>query len=168
MKLSFLNIRTRSQLKKNRTSRVTTPFNTAQSVGVLFTVEDKKKHDEIKEFVHRLEKEGKKVQVFSFLPKNKDNYEFLFDFLTLQDISFWGNIMSGNAEKFYNSSFDYLYYLDLEPNPVLLNLLARSKAKCRIGKYWENGRAYFELMIDKVSNTKNLIEGLYKYSTQLK
>lgn len=168
MKMNFLNLRTRSQLKKNHTPRASVPYGQAHDVGILFTVEDKKKHDTVKDFVHRLEKDGKKVQVFSFLPKHKDNYEFLFDFFTNEDISFWGNIESAGATRFSNASFDYLYYLDAEPNPVLLNLLARSKAKCRIGRFWENGRLYFELMIDTVANTKNLSDGMYKYSTQLR
>lgn len=168
MKLAILNLRTRSQLKSNKTPRATIPFKQAVTVGVMFTVEDKKKHDEVKEFIHRLERNGKKVQVISFLPKNKDNYEFLFDFFTEKDISFWGKINSGSAEKFYTIEFDYLYYLDAQPNPILLNVLARSKAKCRIGKYWKSGHSYFELMIDTVANTKKLIEGMYTYSTQLK
>lgn len=168
MKMNFLNLRTKSLAKGNRTTRATTPFKQATTVGVLFTVEDKKKHYEIKEFVHLLERNGKKVQVFSFLPDNTDNYEFLFDFFTVKDISFWGNIISGTAEKFYNSPFDYLYYMDTTPNPILLNIMARSKAKCRIGRHWENGRPYFELMIDTVSNSKSLFETIYKYSTQLK
>lgn len=168
MKLSILNFRTRSQLKNNKTLRATVPYNHAVTVGILFTVEDKKKHDEIKEFVHRLEREGKKVQVISFLPPNKDNYEFLFDFFTEKDISFWGNILSSSAEKFYNVPFDYLYYLDSVPNPILLHVLARSKAKCRVGRYWKSGDTYFELMIDTVANTKMLIEGMYSYSTKLK
>ena len=46
-------------------------------------------------------------------------------------------------------------------------LLARSKSKCRVGKYAENEKAYFEFMIDSNGGTKNLIDGMYKYTTQL-
>lgn len=168
MKMSFLNLRTKSQLKKNNAIRASIPFDQALNIGVLFTVEDKKKHDEIKEFVHRLEMSKKNVHVLSFLPKNKDNYEFLFDFFTDEDISFWGKINSSGYEKFRNAPFDYLYYLDTKPNPILLNLLAGSKAKCRIGKFWNEGGPYFEMMIDSVANTKSLFDGMLKYSTQLK
>jgi hypothetical protein len=168
MKMSFLNLRTKSQLKNNKTLRTSVPYNQALTIGVLFTIEDKKKHDEIKEFVHRLERDKKQVQVLAFLPRNKENYEFMFDFFTEDDISFWGNINSAGSEKFCNTSFDYLYYLDTKPNPILLNLLARSKGRCRIGKYWESGGSYFEMMIDSVANTESLFDGMLKYSTQLK
>ena len=168
MKLSLLDIRTRSQVRSNRSPRSTVPYKEAIQVGVLFTVEDRKKHDNIKEFVHRLEKDGKKVSVFSFLPKRKDNHEFLYDFFTIQDISFWGNIISTGASKFNASSFDYLFYADLEPNPILLNLVARSKAKCRIGRYSEHIRPYFEFMIDSGRDIKSLLDGMYNYSHQFK
>lgn len=168
MKLNFLNLRTESQLKSNKTQRLSTPYKEAQSVGVLFTVEDKKKHDQVKDFIHKLERDGKKVKVFSFLPQHKDNYEFLFDFFTIKDISFWGKINSAGAEKFYNTAFDYLYYLDTVPNPIMLNIIARSKAKCRIGRYWKEGKSYLELMIDTVADTQKLFEGIFNYSIQLK
>lgn len=168
MKLSLLAMRTRAQLKKNKTKRVSLPFTEARHVGIIYTVEDRKKHDEIKDFIHQLERDGKKVQVLCFLPENKDNYEFLFDFFTVKDISFWGNITAANAIKFYSEPFDYLYYLDTIPNPIVENILARSKAKCRIGKHFENGQSYFELMINSLSGQKYLYDGMYKYSKQLK
>lgn len=168
MKLSFLALRTRAQLKKNKANRVSLPFAEARHIGVLYTVEDKKKHDEIKDFIHRLEREGKKVRILTYLPENKDNFEFLFDFFTLKDISFWGNFTGSNVLTFCNESFDYLYYMDTKPNPILENILARSKAKCRIGKHFETTQSYFELMINSVSGQKNLYDGMYNYSKQLK
>jgi hypothetical protein len=51
---------------------------------------------------------------------------------------------------------------------MMLNILARSKARCRMGGYWENGQPYFEFMLSETSTTRNLIDGMYKYSTQLK
>ncbi len=168
MKLYFLNLRTANTLKKNKTARATIPFASARNIGVIFTVEDKQKHELVKAFVHRLEKEGKKVTVMSFLPKGKDNYEFLFDFFSIDDISLWGKIENPAVDKFCKTVFDYLYYIDLQPNPILLNLLARSKASCRIGKHWTEGHPYFELMIEAQPNIRSLTDGFYQYSAQLK
>jgi len=168
MKLNFLNIRTNNQLKKNKTLRANIPYKQALTVGILFSVEDKKKHDDIKEFIHKLEHDGKKVQVLEFLPVKKDNYEFLFDFFTVKDISFWGKIESEKTLEFSDTPFDYLFCLDTERNPMLLYLLARSKAKCRVGRFHENEKSFFEFMIDSEANTKNLIDGIYKYTAQLK
>lgn len=168
MKLNFLKSRTSRQLRKNKLQRNNIPYKKAQTVGVIFTIEDRQKHDQVKEFIHKLEQDGKEVQVIAFLPNKKENHEFLFDFFTLKDLSFWGKVTSHNALKFSETPFDYLYYLDIEPNPLLLYLLARSQARCRVGRYWISGEPYFELMIDCEKNTHSLIEGIHKYATQLK
>lgn len=168
MKLNFLNIRTNNQLKKNKSLRSSIPYKQALTVGVLFTVEDKKKHDDIKEFIHKLEQDGKKVQVLEYLPIKKDNYEFLFDFFTINDISFWGKIESEKTLKFADTAFDYLFCLDTERNPMVLYLLARSKAKCRVGRFQDQEKSFFELMIDSTGGTKNLIDSIYKYTAKVK
>ncbi|MCK6618644.1 MAG: hypothetical protein L6Q51_13475 [Cyclobacteriaceae bacterium] len=168
MKLSFLKSRTSRQLRKNSTQRGSIAYKKAQAVGIIFTVADRQKHDQVKEFIHKLEQDGKKVHVMSFLPEKRENHEFLFDFFTAKDVSFWGKINSQQAITFCETTFDYLYYLDTDPNPYIMYLLARSRAKCRVGRFWINGEPYFELMIDSPANTRNLIDGIYNYSTQLK
>jgi len=106
--------------------------------------------------------------VLEYLPKKKENYEFLFDFFTLDDLSFWGNITSERAVRFSNTAFDYLFYIDSQSNPLVLNLLARSKALCRVGKFNESDSPYFEMMIEDSGSTKSLIDNVYKYTRQLK
>lgn len=164
----LLQFRTNSALKKNNSLRSSIPYKQALNVGILFSVEDKQKHDAIKEFIKILELDGKKVKVLEFLPKQKENYEFMFDFFTVKDLSFWGKIESSDAEKFTETSFDYLFCIDKESNPLILNLLARSKAKCRIGKFTEKYHPFYELMIEQNGSAKNLIESMYKYTKQLK
>jgi hypothetical protein len=161
-------MRTSSALRKNSVLRASVPYKHAQSVGIIFSVEDKQKHDTIKEFIRHLEQDGKKVQVLEFLPRKKDNYEFLFDFFSDNDLSFWGKITSPMALKFSDTPFDYLYYIDQEPNPMMLHLLAVSKAHCRIGRFAEPDSAFFELMIEHKGTLKGLIDSMYKYTSQLK
>lgn len=167
-KMNFLRMRTSSALKKNGSLRVSTPYQQAASVGIIFSVEDKVKHDLIKDLIKHLEQDGKKVEVLEFLPAKKENYEFLFDFFTIEDLTFWGNIQSEKAIKFSNTPFDYLFYIDSVSNPLILNLLARSKAHCRIGKWNEDESAYYELMIEANGSVKALIDNMYKYTKQLK
>lgn len=168
MKMKLLRYRTRSIAASNATLRKSLPYKQAILIGIIFTVEDRQKHDDVKEFVKKLEHDGKQVRVMSFLPKQKDNYEFLFDFFTEKDVSFWGNITSESATRFSESPFDFLFYLDGEPNPHLLNILARSKAKCRVGKFSEQTLPYLELMIEAKEGTRSLIDGLYRYASRLR
>ena len=166
--LNLLKFRTKSYLKKNKSSRSSIPYDQSAKVGIIFTIEDLKKHELIKAFIKKLEGDGKKVEVITFLPRDKQNYEFLFDFFTDKEISFWGHNTSDKAVRFSDIAFDYLFYLDTEPNPLILNLLARSKAKCRVGKYWEDTKSYFEFMIESTGDTKLLIDGMFKYTSLLR
>ena len=167
MKLKFLEYKTKSYLKSNTSLRTSLPYQQSKNIGIIFTVEDKRKHDEIKEFVRRLELEGKVVTVLSFLPKNKDNYEFLFDFFTDKELNFWGSITSGTATRFADTAFDFLFYVDVIPNPFILNIIARSKARCRVGRYFDQGEPYFEFMIQIHEDTKSLIDGIHRYTSKL-
>jgi len=167
-KSSFLKFRTTSALKKNKSLRASLPYKHAQHIGIIFSVEDRKKHDEIKGLIRLLEQDGKKVKVLEFLPKEKENYEFMFDFFSEKDLSFWGNIESNHAARFAETNFDYLFYIDNESNPLILNLLARSKANCRIGKFTEGESSFFELMIEHNGTVAGLIDNMYKYTKKLK
>lgn len=168
MKLSFLRYNTKNQLKKNKTLRSNNSFKKSVKAGVLFTIEDRTKHDLVKEFIKKLEAEGKTVSVLAFLPEKKENFEFLFNYFTAKDISFWGNLQSTDALTFAATPFDFLYCLDESPNPMVLNILARSKALCRIGRYVEENEVFFELMIESKNGVKSLIDGEMKYSRELR
>ena len=168
MKLSFLKYKTNLLIKKQKSSRTSVPWKKALTVGVIFTVEDKQKHFAIKDFIRKLEHDGKHVQVLEYLPEKTENFEFKFDFFTDKDITFWGNINSANALQFADAPFDFLFYLDLEPNDMIMNILARSHAKCRVGKYCSGGAGYLDFMVDSVSNNQAMLETLYKYVSQLR
>ncbi len=161
-------MRTRKALRKNQSLRASLPYKQALSIGIMFSVEDKQKHLDVKEFIHQLEQDGKKVQVLEYLPLKKENYEFMFDFFTVKDLNFWGRINSAPALKFSETPFDYLFYIDREPNPMALYLLAASKARCRVGRFTENENPYFEMMIEQNGTNKGLIETMYKYTKQLR
>jgi hypothetical protein len=168
MKLTFLRYKTNALLKEEKTPHASVPYEKARTVGIIFTVEDKQKHFAVKDFIKRLETDNKHVQVLEFLPEKTENYEFKFDFFTSKDVNFFGTMTSQHAIQFSEAPFDYLFYLDFEPNPMILHILARSHAKCRVGKYWEEGSSYLDFMIESVGNTKNLIDAIHKYITQIR
>lgn len=167
-KHQFLKWRTVAALKKSSSLRASIPYKQSKTIGIIFSVEDRAKHDAVKDFIRLLEADGKKISVLEFLPTKKENYEFLFDFFTIKDLSFWGRINSHPADKFIGTPFDYIFYIDNTPNALIMNLMARCKAHCRIGKYSEGGSPCFELMIQSNGSARNLIENMYKYTKQLK
>lgn len=168
MKFKFLKYKTKSYLRNNKTVRSSEPYKKAVSIGVIFTVEGRQKHDQIKNLIRKIEHDGKQVKALAYLPPNQENYEFLFDFFTYREISFWGNITAPSAVAFAETPFDFLLYLDPAPNELILNLVAKSKAKCRIGKFWAEGEPFFEMMIESNGDSKALIDELYRYTTALR
>ncbi len=161
-------MRTQAALKKNKTARASNPYKQISRIGIIFTVEDKSKHNAVKELIQQLERDGKKVQILEFLPEKKINHEFKFDFFTAKDISFWGELTASNALQFAETPFDYLFYIDKESNPLVLHLLARSKAHCRVGKFHEAESPYFEMMIEQNGTIEGLIESMYNYTSQMR
>lgn len=155
-------------LRNKDGDRSSVSYAAARQVGVLFSVEDKAKHEIIKDFIRKLEQDGKDVKVMEYLAPDKQNFEFKFDFFTENDVSFWGKITSANALKFADTPFDYLFYLDTEPNPLMVHILARSKARCRVGRQWEDGPAYFEFMVQAPPSVKELADTIHRYIIQLK
>jgi hypothetical protein len=168
MKTKILKTSTKALVNKNQTLRTSLPYLAVATIGILFTVEDKQKHEYIKELMKQLEADGKKVSVICFLPDGKENYEFKFNYFNKRDLTFWGNLTSADALEFVDTPFDLLYCLDLHPNTFIQNVLARSKAKCRIGKHFNDGEAYLEMMIENVSENKSLIAEIHRYSKQLR
>ncbi|MEX1240824.1 MAG: hypothetical protein WEB30_13955 [Cyclobacteriaceae bacterium] len=168
MKFKFLRYKTKSYLRKNKTLRYNEAYKKAVSIGLIFTVEDRQKHDQIKNLIRKFEHDGKKVKTLAYLPRNQENYEFMFDFFTYREISFWGNITANSALEFADAPFDFLLYLDANPNDLILNVVAKSKAKCRIGKFWKEGEPFFEMLIENKGDSKVLLEELYKYVTALR
>ncbi len=164
----LLKLRTDALLRGQHSPRSSVSYEDSRQMGVLFTVEDKAKHEIVKDFVRKLEQDGKQVKVMEFLPPDKQNYEFKYDFFTENDVSIWGKITSAGAIKFTETPFDYVFYLDPEPNPLLIHLLVRSKGKCRVGRQWDDGDAYFEFMVGASPNVRDLAEHIHRYVKQLK
>ncbi len=165
----FLSLRTKSTLKKNKIIRASTSFNDAKNIGIIFSAGDKFKFDCIKQFKKDLENEGKTVVVLSYLGKGKENHEFLFDFFTSKDISFWGRFTSSLVNDFIAQPFDFVFSVDIKSNIYTDNILACSQAKCRVGLFRENKSRFFELMINV--NDSNpisaLIHDMYHFTKKL-
>jgi len=161
---TLLTYKTKSLAKKNTVERTSKAYNSAEHIGILFTIDDINKHEKIKRFIKDLEDDGKRVDVLAYLPKKKENHEFLFDFFTAKDFNFWGSITSEKIDNFASKSFDYLFYLDNHSDLIMRNLLAKSQAKCRVSKFSEENEPYCEMMINTEGNIDSLIEEIYKYT----
>ena len=164
IKDTFVKYRTSSQLKRNKSVRKSVAYEQAGKVGIVYTAEDLKKHDVVKELVKKFENDGKKVDVLSFLPKDIQNFEFRFAFFTAKDINLFGSVKSEEVRSFTEKHFNYLLYLDFESDPLLRYVLAMSKAECRVGNFEEVNRPFCDLMVaPQQPNYKSLAHEMFKY-----
>jgi len=169
IKDKLLRYRTKKAVKLN-TSRKALNYKDAKSVGILFKVAEEDKHDYINDFVHTLEKEGKRVEALTYFTRDHDNpYNFKYSFFTDKDVSVLGEIKSESVKSFISKRFDYLYCLTREDISVFDHILSKSQAKCRIGKYDEHKTHLYELMINVSEHTKldKIIRDLHHYTKAL-
>lgn len=151
-------------IKKER-GKETVGYADAKYVGVLYTAEDLKKHDAVKTLIRNIKKDGKKVEVLSYLPEGVQNFEFRFNFFTDKDISWLGKFRNPDIMAFANQQFDYLLYADFESLLHMRYILALSQAKCRVGHFEEDNRPVCDLMVAPELTTYNsLIDEMYKYT----
>ena len=160
----LLSVNTNKWAKSNGSIRSATKYANAESIGIIFCIDDKSKHNIIKAVKKRFEADGKHVEVLAFLPDKKENHEFLFDFFTKKDISFWGKYRSKQIDKFVKMPFDYLLQIDFENYEVINGILALSKAKCRVGCASSEHSKYYELMIaPQIKDFQILVDEMYNY-----
>lgn len=149
--------------------RITVPFIRAKKIGVLADHLDENKKA-IDQFVQSLEKEGKKVEVIGFSPKkNKPALRVKYKAFSKKDLSWTGEIKQEELKKFIKTDFDYLFSLNTSPFLPFENILAQSKAKCRIGVYQEKKEGYFELMVEpkKKNDMIAVTEQMIRYTKLL-
>lgn len=162
-------------LKRKKAERITLNYKDARNIGIMFnlpTLKDKSKNERnlesLKNFVKKLKDDGKKVQGLTFDNKNSP-YNFKHYYFASREITYLRSLRSESVKKFINNDFDYLFCIDIKPSYVFHNILAKSKAKCRIGKYDINKINYFELMI-KIKDTDGidvLIDQMNHYTQEL-
>lgn len=167
-KNAIINFRITRALKHEKIARRSIGYEKAHHIGVVFTVGDAQKHRFIKSLIKKLENDGKKVDVISFLGENQENHEFKFDFFTEKDVSILGAFKTENVIRFIEASYDYLFHVDMEPNIFVEHLMAKSAALCRIGYYCENKKNVYEMMVKtKDHNIEELVNQLYHYTSSL-
>jgi hypothetical protein len=158
-------MRVKSWLRRNKTSRTTTAYTNAETIGVVFTIHDESLLPSYDSFINKLEQDNKKVTVLAYYPHKLEQYNHKYECFTPQNITFWGAYKKNEIASFVNQSFDYLFQLDDDPSCVIKGILAQSNAKCRIGKYANSNDDYYEFMIN--TQDKDSLEQMYNYTSIL-
>lgn len=145
----FLKIRTYIAKRKLVRKPKQVSFDEAKCIGVVIQNEDLNNSKIINNFVGEIKDLGKKVDVL-FVEKSKGSVKVNFNYKSLnsKDISWNGKIVSEPVDRFVNKEFDFLYSLNLNSDISTQNILARCKAKYRVGNHELDNESLFDLMID--------------------
>ena len=163
-KKSLINFRTKSALRKNKAIRKNMSFSESKKIGLIHHYVDNQSIQSIYHFFDSLEKQGKKVDVMVIKDKKDELNIPEFLMTDSQEMTAFGQWTNESLLNYINQSFDYLIHLNLDDSIFIENILANSKAKCRVGKFQEEKKEYYELMISPEKDTiQKLIDQIYHY-----
>ncbi len=168
LKRTMINLGTRKYLKRNESQRHTVPFPRAKKIGVIFNKSKTADINEINSFISRLEMQGKEVSVLCYNTGKTESNNQIKNF-SLKDIKWNGKLKSFGLKKFIRTEFDYLFSLNSSPILPVENIIARSKAKCRIGIFHQ-ARNHYEMMISPRSSKdkEGLLNEMMQYTQMIK
>lgn len=163
-----LSYRTNRFIKLNHDIRVSVPYDEAKHIGIIFSNDTPEKSKLAEELKSLLCKDDKQIKVLAY-DRNVQVKHLPFESFSKKDISFWGNFINQSIDHFADISFDFLICLDNKPGDIIKNVLAKSKAKCRVG-ICDNFEVYgklFELIIQS-SIESNLVDSVYSYTKKIR
>ncbi|NMM48025.1 DUF6913 domain-containing protein [Marinigracilibium pacificum] len=168
LNIKLLQLRNSQLVKSQYSNRPNTSFKDSKSIGIIFTSEGKTKFNSIKAFVKSLQDLNKNVDVLCFVPKNEENHEFKYDYFSENNLTLSGIIESEEVKKFEKQPFDYLYLLDFNINPFIMNVVLKSNAVCRVGFFSDESSQILDFMINASGNDYSReFEELLKYTKDL-
>ena len=141
----------------------------AEKVGVLFNPANKEELAVVKGFLGFLTKLEIKVFPLAFLDSKRNNIETVLEkhinFVEKKDFNWYHKPLSPKLIDFIRKDFDILINLSLRNSMAVNYIVAKSKARFKVGKYFENLETYCDLMIDvtKSDNLPYLIEQISHY-----
>ena len=143
----FIERNTKLAIKKSTVSRDNISFRKAQSIGIIYSWEGKRKAEIINEFAKEIEMSGKKVQTLCYSRVDLQIVPVDVDFFSEKDFDNFGNLKSEKLKNFKNLRFDFLYHLDTLPNVYIDNIMALSSARCRVSRADYTRKDLYDFMV---------------------
>ena len=146
----------------------------ARSIGVIFNAKDESSFKLIRELTDHLRGGGlRQVKALGFVPKAEVS-SFLqssqdFDFFSKQDFNWFFKPQGRKVAGFISEPFDILIDLRLNKSIPLLFIVGLSRAQFKVGRYGNNFKEFYDLMIDVEGEPElsYFIEQIKHYLTML-
>lgn len=143
------------------------PLTEIRTVGMVYNVEEVH-WKAIKQMIAFLEERGKSVTTLGYFNEKELNHEYTPNFKHMyfcqEQLSFWKLPMINTLNSFINTEFDYLINLDVKAEMVLQAVSTYSRAKTRIGLYFDQYQFSQDFMIkSSVKGPEDLFEHIKQY-----
>ncbi|WP_053404194.1 hypothetical protein [Persicobacter sp. CCB-QB2] len=146
LKEKFINQKTKNLISKSKVDRGGMNFENAEFVAIFYTQTSENKDGEIQKFCDQLQREGKTVELITYIPKRKEEHAVKIASFYGDEFSFTGEVKSDALRDFLKKKYDLLIHCDLEKDAVTKFVMAKSKAVMRVGRYFEEEAKLYELM----------------------
>jgi len=143
-------------------------LNEAISVALVFKISNEEDYIKVNKFMKYLKGEfGMKKLFFMGYwndPKNEPSFlqtKLDFDYFSIKNLNSKGEPTGGNIDNFLSEKFDILIDLNNYFNVPLRYLIMKSPAKFKVGRFQEENKPFFDLLIGKNE------DGFEEYCNQL-
>lgn len=127
---------------------------TAAKVGILYWAKDEITHQQVRNYVKKVKDELgiNKIMALGFVEEkaipNHMSPKLNFDAFCLKDLN-WYRIPGGNTvNNFITEEYEVLIDLTLEDILPIQYILAKSRARFKVGRYSEANKHFLDMMID--------------------
>ncbi len=166
----------RKEIAKKRFKHETVDFNSANSVVLLLHPRNNDDMNKLLGLIIEFDARGQKTSNMVYIPtkkkleveKAKADYP-LINFVTGRDISWLDKPSGKSIDAFLKKEFDVLIDLSQKENFITTYMSAKSKARFRIGKYFEQETIGYDFMLDqKSTDLEEFIKQLKHYLSIIK
>ena len=165
----LLKIKTALALKKNDAIRVSDAYKEAKKIGLIYTYDSTRPKSKVEDLIKNFEADQKQVSTMTFVPVSAKLADPGYAYFNEKDLNAKGNWSKDTVSQFRDEPFDFLVSLDWNQNKYTQNILAGSRAKCRVGRYEEGKDQYFEMMINPNDDKyASYLEQVYHYLTNVR
>lgn len=173
LKKYSLPIGLRRSVKSLVKSRQSPRYADAKNILLFFTSEGNQKIALVKGLQNKMEREGKNVKCLYLLLRDDDKPDVHMDDgmerLVPDDFSLFGDIQKKTVSELLSEDFDFMIHADLEFTIYTDLVLSKSKALCRIGKYFNDHENQYDMMVSIAEDKKInfLLDQIYHYTKAL-
>jgi hypothetical protein len=148
-------------------------IDSATSIGILYCGDNPTDVELMKKYIHTLRDMNKQVKSLGFMHVKEVppglNGSPMHQYFSFKELNWYNKPSSEFIHNFVNEEFDILFNFGLPVQLPVMFINSMSKAKCKVGRYFEKYIGLFDVMIEADENKKMdyVVETTHNYMMKL-